>query len=88
MLDPEKYLVEIGPAALVDMRHEGHGLLIAPEWVITPAHVIFYDYKDQTITIGNKEREIETVIFPSRICQTFKRLVQGIFRTITGLSQG
>jgi len=59
----EKYLVKEAHPAFVDMRHEGHGMLIAPEWVVTAAHVIFYDYKGKNITVGGKEREIEYVIF-------------------------
>lgn len=62
-VEPEKYLTHEAPAAMVDMRHEGHGVLIAPEWVLTPAHVVFYDYRGKTITVGCKAREIEYVIF-------------------------
>lgn len=79
----EKYLVAKGHPALVDMRHEGHGMLIAPEWVVTAAHVIFYDYKGKTITIGGQEREIEQVIFHPGYAKPAK----GIFSGYSGPSQ-
>lgn len=59
----ESYLADEVPPALVDMRHMGHGVLIAPRWVVTAAHLIFYDYRGKTITVGGTEREIAFVIF-------------------------
>lgn len=37
----KNYAVENGPEYMVDMPHEGHGVLIAPQWIVTVAHVIF-----------------------------------------------
>lgn len=60
----EQYLVEQAPAAMVDMPVEGHGMLIATEWIVTAAHVIFHDYKGKmTIRIGDIQHEIEYIIF-------------------------
>ncbi len=59
----DAYTLEQGPRALADMRHEGHGVLIAPQWVATVAHTVFYDYRGKTITLGNVAYEIEAVIF-------------------------
>ncbi|GLX79491.1 hypothetical protein tinsulaeT_28310 [Thalassotalea insulae] len=61
-VSPEQYLVEKKPPYLVYMPHEGQGTLIAPNWVLTVAHVIFYDYKGKYLTIGDKEYAIESVI--------------------------
>ena len=37
----EKYRVEKMPEYVVDMPGEGHGVLIAEQWVVTVAHSIF-----------------------------------------------
>lgn len=60
----EQYLVQQAPPAMIDMPHEGHGMLIAPEWVVTAGHVIFYDYKGKgTIRVGDAQHEIDYIIF-------------------------
>lgn len=73
----EKYLAQTGHPALVDMRHEGHGMLIAPEWVVSAAHTVFYDYKDKTISIAGKERLIEHVIFHEGYAKPPEGIFQG-----------
>lgn len=73
----EKYLTDNAHPALVDMRHEGHGMLIAPEWVVSAAHVIFHDYKDETILIGGKERLIKFIIFHPGYSRPPKGIFQG-----------
>lgn len=80
---PEKYLVTKVHPALVDMRHEGHGMLIAPEWVVTAAHTIFYDYRGKTIMVGGKAREVEAVIFN----EGYSKPPEGIFQGDAGPSQ-
>lgn len=57
----EKYAVENAPAFLIDMPHEGHGVLIASQWIVTAAHVIFYDYTGKIIKIGTESYKIEAV---------------------------
>jgi len=48
--------------ALVDMPHEGHGVLIAPEWVITVAHVLPAHAGSLQVTIGGVPRDVERVV--------------------------
>jgi len=79
----DKYLVGDAHPAFVEMRHQGHGMLISPEWVVTAAHVIFYDYRGKTISIGGKDREIDFVIFH----QGFSKPVKGLFTGHSGPSQ-
>jgi len=57
----EKYLVENVPNFLIDILHEGHCVLIAPQWIVTAAHVIFYDYTGKSIKIGGESYKIESV---------------------------
>lgn len=60
---PEKhYQVETAPEYLVDMLHEGHGVLISPRWIVTVAHLIFYNYQGKEITIRGKHYKISKVI--------------------------
>lgn len=57
----EKYRVEKMPEYVVDMPGEGHGVLIAEQWVVTVAHSIFYDYTNTNLKVGSKYYEIEKV---------------------------
>lgn len=49
-------------AALVDMPHEGHGTLIAPQWVVTAAHTLPMHGALQRVDIGGIAREVEDVV--------------------------
>lgn len=75
--DQNEYKTDQAHPALVDMRHDGHGMLIAPQWVVTAAHTIFYDYKDKTIRVGGVEREIGNVIFHEGYSKPAEGLFQG-----------
>ncbi|SDE02818.1 trypsin-like serine protease [Kordiimonas lacus] len=59
----EAYQPEEAPGYLVDMRHEGSGILVAPNWVLSVAHNIFYDYHGKTLTIGDKDYVIQKLVF-------------------------
>lgn len=48
--------------ALVDMPDVGHGVLIAPQWVITAAHTIPLHSKLTQVAIGGKPRDVERVV--------------------------
>lgn len=48
--------------ALVDMPGEGHGVLIAPQWVVTAAHTIPMPAHLARVEIGGKPREVERVV--------------------------
>lgn len=79
----DRYLVAEAHPAMFDMRHEGHGVLIAPDWVVTAAHTIFYDYRDHAISLGGVEHEIDYVIFHSG----YSRPAEGLFTGHSGPSQ-
>ncbi|MGH8084614.1 MAG: S1 family peptidase [Lysobacter sp.] len=46
--------------ALADMPYEGHGVLIAPQWVVTAAHAAPSPHMNE-VTIGGAARSIERV---------------------------
>tara|TARA_R100001443_G_scaffold96038_5_gene102824 strand:- start:16574 stop:17380 length:807 start_codon:yes stop_codon:yes gene_type:complete len=47
--------------ALADMPGEGHGVLIAPQWVITAAHAISWQSEIKQITVGGIPRAVERI---------------------------
>lgn len=48
--------------ALVDMPGEGHGILIADQWVITAAHTIPQQSELQQVVINGMSRDVEHVV--------------------------
>lgn len=60
--------------ALADMPGEGHGVLIAPQWVLTAAHAAPMPGMDGTVSIAGIEREVERVI----IYPTYTRLPEAL----------
>ena len=74
---PENYVLEIAPDYLIDMPHEGHGVLINSQWVVTVAHTIFYDYVGQSLKVGSNEYEIEKVHLHPDYIELNKNLLKG-----------
>lgn len=62
--------------ALADMPGEGHGVLIAPEWVVTAAHAAPMEGMDEEITIDGVARRVERVITHPRYERLPDTLVQ------------
>nr|WP_314858117.1 trypsin-like serine protease [uncultured Undibacterium sp.] len=48
--------------ALVDMPGEGHGVLIAPQWVITASHAITWQSEIKQVTINGVPRDVERIV--------------------------
>lgn len=62
-VDDSKYLVPVSEfPALVDMPNEGHGVLIAPQWIITAAHTIPMHPELKQVNINGKPRDVERVV--------------------------
>lgn len=62
-VDDAKYRIPAsGFPALADMPGEGHGVLIAPQWVVTAAHTIPMHAPLRQVNIGGVAREVERVV--------------------------
>jgi chymotrypsin len=62
-VDDSKYRVPASEfPALVDMPGEGHGVLIAPQWVITAAHAITWQSEIKQVTINGAPRDVERLV--------------------------
>ena len=62
-VDDSKYRVPASEfPALVDMPGEGHGVLIAPQWVITAAHAITWQSEIKQVTIHGISRDVEHLV--------------------------
>jgi chymotrypsin len=48
--------------ALVDLPGEGHGVLIAPQWVITAAHAITWQADLEQVEINGVSRKVERLV--------------------------
>jgi chymotrypsin len=48
--------------ALVDMPGEGHGVLIAPQWVITAAHAITWQNEITQVDINGVPRDVDRIV--------------------------
>ena len=48
--------------ALVDMPGEGHGVLIAPQWVVTAAHAITWQSEIKQVTLNGVPRDVERLV--------------------------
>ena len=48
--------------ALVDLPGEGHGVLIAPQWVVTAAHAITWQSEIKQVTINGIHRDVERLV--------------------------
>jgi secreted trypsin-like serine protease len=65
--------------ALVDMPGEGHGVLIAPQWVVTAAHAITWQSDLRQVTIDGVSRDVErVVIHPGYVKPTQSLLDQAL----------
>lgn len=65
-VDDSKYRIPASEfPALVDMPGEGHGVLIAPQWVITAAHTIPAHSGLEQVVINGVSRDVERVVMHS-----------------------
>lgn len=62
-VDDSKYRVPASEfPALVDMPGEGHGVLVAPQWVVTAAHAVTWQSEIKQVTINGVPRDVERLV--------------------------
>ena len=62
-VDDSKYRVPASDfPALVDMPGEGHGVLIAPQWVVTAAHAVTWQSEIKQVGINGISRDVERLV--------------------------
>lgn len=62
-IDDSKYRAPASEfPALVDMPGEGHGVLIAPQWVVTAAHAVTWQPEILQVTISGTPREVDRLV--------------------------
>ncbi len=59
---------------LVDLPTEGHGILIAPQWVLTAAHAVAWQAKVEVVVLNGSPRLVKAVIFHAG----YKKLPQAL----------
>ncbi|WP_341867560.1 trypsin-like serine protease [Marilutibacter alkalisoli] len=74
-VDDSKYRIAASEfPALVDMPGDGHGVLIASQWVITAAHTIPMHSELKQVVINGMSRDVDRVVMHSG----YKTLPQGL----------
>ena len=59
----ERYRIPPSEAlAVADMPGEGHGVLIAPQWVVTAAHAVTWQHEVKQIMLGGVPRTVERIV--------------------------
>ena len=62
-VDDAQYRIPVSAfPALADMPGEGHGVLIAPQWVVTAAHTLPWHSGLTRIEVGGTARDVERVV--------------------------
>lgn len=62
-VDDSKYRVPASEfSALADLPGEGHGVLIAPRWVVTAAHAVAWQSQIKQVTINGISRDVERLV--------------------------
>lgn len=65
-VDDSKYRIMAAEfPALVDMPGEGHGVLIAPQWVVTAAHAVTWQTEIKQVVINGVPRDVERLVIHS-----------------------
>ena len=81
-VDDSKYRVPSSEfPALVDMPGEGHGVLLAAQWVITAAHAITWQSEIKRVVLNGTSRDVERLVIHSGYKKPSQELINQALAT-------
>jgi hypothetical protein len=81
-LDDAQYRVPASELpALVDMPGEGHGVLIAPRWVVTAAHAVTWQTGIEEVVINGISRDVERLVIHPGYIKPPQALIDQVMAT-------
>ena len=81
-LDDAQYRVPASELpALVDMPGEGHGVLIAPQWVVTAAHAVTWQTEIKDVVINGVPRDVERLVIHPAYVKPPQALIDQVMAT-------
>jgi len=81
-LDDSQYRVpESELPALVDIPGEGHGVLIAPQWVVTAAHAVTWQTEIKEVQINGVSRNVERLVVHPAYVKPPQALIDQVMAT-------
>lgn len=81
-VDDSKYLVPASEfPALVDMPGEGHGVLIAQQWVVTAAHAVTWQTEIKEVLINGISRDVAHLVIHPGYKKPPQELINQILAT-------
>lgn len=81
-LDDSQYRVPASELpALVDMPGEGHGVLIAPQWVVTAAHAVTWQTEIKEVLINGVSRDVERLVVHPAYVKPPQALIDQVMAT-------
>lgn len=67
--------------ALADLPGEGHGVLIAPQWVVTAAHAVSWQHSVDVVVVGGTPRAVDRVIVHPGYKQAPQAMVEAALKS-------
>lgn len=67
--------------ALADMPGEGHGVLIAPQWVLTAAHAVSWQQSMDAVVVGGTSRAVRRIVIHPGYKQAPQEMVEAALRS-------
>ncbi len=67
--------------ALVDLPGEGHGVLVAPQWVITAAHAVTWQSAITSVTLNGSPRDVERIVIHPGYKRPAQELIHQVLTT-------
>lgn len=81
-LDDSQYRVPASELpALVDLPGEGHGVLIAPQWVLTAAHAVTWQTDIKEVSINGIPRDVERLVIHPAYLKPPQTLIDQVMAT-------